>query len=107
MSDIILVRINCETKEADQTLSRLILESRLAACANISAPIQALYHWEGEIEQAEEFVLWLKTRAELWSDLEAFVKNQHGYETPAILALPVSAVNADYADWLIRETRTP
>jgi periplasmic divalent cation tolerance protein len=36
--------------------------------------------------------------------LESLVKQNHPYETPEIIALPVSTGNQDYLEWIKAET---
>lgn len=100
MTDIILVRVNCPSEALAQSIAGEAVEARLAACANIEGPIASVYHWDGKIEQGQEYVLWLKTRADRWEEIEAFVASRHPDETPAILAIPCVHANARYEAWL-------
>jgi periplasmic divalent cation tolerance protein len=59
-----------------------------------------VYRWQGEIEQASENLLIIKTRALLLDELTATVKRLHEYSVPEIIALPVIGGNADYLDWI-------
>lgn len=100
MTDIILVRVNCPNEALAQEIAAGAVEARLAACANIEGPISSVYHWDGKIERGQEYVLWLKTRADLWPEIEAFVAERHPDDTPAILAIPCVSANARYEAWL-------
>jgi periplasmic divalent cation tolerance protein len=71
-----------------QSLARSLVESRLAACVSIGAPVESLYHWRGEIETAEEFPVVIKTHVERYAEVEAAIRAQHPYELPEILAVP-------------------
>lgn len=100
MSDTILIYTTFEEKEEALRLGRILLEKRLIACAQIESPVDSLYWWKGRIEQAKEFRLLMKSRLSLWDELEQEIKNQHSYDTPEIVAVPVSAISADYEKWL-------
>ena len=89
--------------EAEQA-GRAIVEQRLGACVNILPGMVSLYWWEGRLERAEEVVMIVKTRASLAENVRAAVKGLHGYETPAIMVLPVESVDADYYRWIVAET---
>jgi periplasmic divalent cation tolerance protein len=38
-----------------------LVDLRLAACAQVSGPMQSTYRWEGKIENAEEWLCTAKT----------------------------------------------
>ena len=84
---------------------RAIVEKRLAACVNIQPGMVSHYWWQGQIERAEEAVMLVKTRAALAEAVRLAVKELHGYETPAIMVLPVESVDADYYRWIVEEAK--
>jgi periplasmic divalent cation tolerance protein len=59
---------------------------------------------EGKIENAEESLLVVKTRAKLFPDVVSTVKGIHSYEVPEIIALPIVEGNPDYLQWMKEET---
>jgi len=85
-------------------LARVLLEQRLAACVNIGAPIESIYHWRGRIETGEEIPVVIKTRSVLYSEVEAAVRKIHPYDTPEIIAIPVVDGDARYLAWIADET---
>jgi periplasmic divalent cation tolerance protein len=89
--------------EAEQA-GRALVERRLAACVNILPNMVSIYRWEGKVERADEAVMIVKTRASLADDVEAAVKGLHSYTTPAIVVMPVEAVERNYLGWLLAET---
>ena len=46
----------------------------------------------------------IKSRTEVYPELERLVKSQHSYEVPEVLALQVQAGLAKYLDWLCEVT---
>lgn len=107
MTDIILIRVNCPTKDEAETLGAKAVKARLAACANIDGPVTSVYEWDGAIEHDEEYVLWLKSRAALWSEIHALIADQHSFDTPAILVLPCQDADERYEAWLHSNTKSP
>lgn len=98
------VWINCPDKAPADRIADAAIERRLAACANVMAPIESAYHWKGKVEREPEVPLVLKSRAALFDRLVAAVRELHPYETPAIVGLPVAMVNDDYLQWIVEET---
>ncbi len=90
--------------EAEQA-GRALVERRLCACVNILPGMVSFYRWQGAVERGEEAVMIIKTRAGLAEAVRAAVKEMHSYATPAILVIPLEAVDADYHAWIIAETQ--
>jgi len=85
-------------------LARILLEQRLAACVNIGAPVESIYHWRGRIETGNECPILIKTRSVLYSDVEAAIRKIHPYDTPEIIAIPVVDGDERYLAWIAAET---
>lgn len=88
--------------EAEQA-GRKLVERRLCACVNILPGMISFYWWQGKIDRGDEAMMIIKTRAGLAEPVRAAVKQMHSYATPAILVLPVEAVDPDYHAWIIAE----
>jgi periplasmic divalent cation tolerance protein len=101
---ILSVEINCPDLATARSIADALVARRLAACANIGAPIESLYRWKGRVERAAEVPLTLKTAADRFPALAEAARALHPYETPSILAHPVAAVTDDYRAWVIAET---
>jgi periplasmic divalent cation tolerance protein len=86
-------------------IARVVIEERLAACANILEGIRSVYWWEGEVQEGSEAVLIFKTTEECLPVLLARVKALHSYDCPCIEALPVVAGHQPFLDWVVRETQ--
>jgi len=93
-----------DSEEKARTLQRVLLEERAAACVQVVGPVHSAYWWQGEIEEAREWLCLAKTRASSYGRLEALIKQNHPYETPEIIALPIVAANQDYLEWIRTET---
>lgn len=89
--------------EAEQA-GRSLVEKGLAACVNIMPGMRSIYRWQGNVEQAEEVVMIVKTRAAQKEAVAAEVKRTHSYDTPAILFLPAEGGNTDYIQWIVSES---
>ncbi len=89
---------------AARALAEALLAGRLAACVNIGAPVESMYHWRGEIETAREVPLAIKTRAGNYAALEAAIVAAHPYDVPEIIAIPIAHGLPAYLDWIAAET---
>jgi periplasmic divalent cation tolerance protein len=100
----LLVLTTLPDPEAAEALARELLAARLAACVHVGAPMRSLYHWRGQIETADETLLAIKTRAELYPRVQAAILARHPYELPEIVAVPISDALPGYLDWIAAET---
>ena len=101
--DFIQVITTVDGKEAAERIAETVVRARVAGCAQILGPITSVYWWEGEVERAEEFLILIKTASDRYTELEATICDVHPYDVPEILALPVTAGNRAYLDWLQEE----
>jgi periplasmic divalent cation tolerance protein len=104
VAEYIQVSMTVDKRETARTIGREAVESRLAACVQIVGPISSTYRWKGHIEEAEEWLCLLKTREDLFEQLEQKLRALHPYEVPEIVAVPLVAGNPNYLQWIDRET---
>jgi periplasmic divalent cation tolerance protein len=103
-SSAIAVLCTAPDAEVAQRLARGLVEARLAACVNVLPGVRSIYRWQGRVQDEAELLLVIKTRAEHFDALEAWLKQHHPYDVPEVLGLPASAVSAPYLAWLEDET---
>jgi periplasmic divalent cation tolerance protein len=100
LSQAIVVWVTLPSAEAARQMATTLVEERLAACGNVLPGIQSIYRWEGEVQQAEEVLLILKSTEEKFEPLRARVVELHGYECPEVIRLDVAAGHAPYLAWI-------
>jgi periplasmic divalent cation tolerance protein len=96
----IIVMVTTANKQEAENIAQRLLKERLIACANIIGPVSSLFHWAGKIEKAEEYLIFMKSREDLFEKLAETVKALHSYEVPEILVLPIVDGSRAYLDWL-------
>lgn len=100
MSGCAIVYITCRDAEEARALGRLLVERRLAACANVVPSIESCYWWEGRLVEDREALLLLKTTTARLPEVTAAVGEAHSYDVPAVLAIHASAGNEAYVRWV-------
>ncbi|MEV4970134.1 divalent-cation tolerance protein CutA [Streptomyces scopuliridis] len=104
LAEYLTVLTTTDSADKAEDLARGVIEARLAACAQISAPVTSVYRWRSAIETSEEWQILFKTTAARYDALEAHLKEAHDYETPEIIATPVVRGSAEYLTWITEET---
>lgn len=97
--------VTVPNREEALTLAHRLVQERLVACGNVLGSLTSVYEWKGQLEQSDEVVLLLKTRAELVGETMRRVAELHSYECPCIAELPVAAVHEPFAAWIAEQTR--
>jgi periplasmic divalent cation tolerance protein len=103
MTDKIVVLSNCSSREEADRIARGLVEARLAACVNIIGGVGSVYHWQGKIEEGQETMLVIKSRRDLFENLQQRLAAMHSYEVPEAIAIPVVDGLPAYLDWMERE----
>lgn len=103
MQNIRIVYISIPRDEADRMALALVQE-RLAACVNIVPKITSYYWWEDAVQTDDEALLIVKTTVQRFQALMNYVLENHPYELPEIIGLPVSSAYPDYVAWVKAET---
>jgi periplasmic divalent cation tolerance protein len=91
--------------ENAESLAKALVEKRLAACVQVTAPVTSYFWWEDEVQTEEEVVLFLKTDRQLKQEIEEVLAQLHPYEVPELLFLPVRDGLERYLSWMGDELR--
>ena len=103
MTDLIAIQTTTGTRHDAQQIAAALVDQRLAACVQISQPIESIYRWDGKQQTSEEWLVTIKTGADKFADVERLILSLHPYDQPEIIALPILKANAGYAKW-VRES---
>ena len=101
---LIVVLCTVPDEAAAERLAKGLVEERLAACVNAIPGVKSFYRWQGNVETGTEIQLVIKTRAERFDELAAWISANHPYEVPEIVAIPADRVSEAYLAWAVSET---
>ncbi len=99
-AEYIIVFLTTKDKAEAEKISQTLLNEKLIACANIISPVTSFFHWKGTIDRAEEALVVMKSRRDLFSELASRLRGLHSYEVPEVLALPIVEGSEAYLGWL-------
>ena len=102
--EYVVVFITTATAEEAQRIANILVSGRKAACVNIVPQVHSRFWWQGKIDSADEALLVVKTKAALLDEIIKLVKENHSYEVPEIVALPIVGGNRDYLKWIDNQT---
>ena len=104
MNKYIMITTTFDNKDEANKISELLLKERLVSCCQISN-ITSSYHWKGKIEHTEEYLLQMKSKKELYNQIEKIILENHSYETPQLVAYDIIDGYKDYLNWIGEETK--
>ncbi len=103
MSKYIQIITTTNDEVVAKRIGRTLVEKRLAACVQIIRGITSIYWWEGKITEDSEILIFIKSKEELYKEIEKTIKELHNYSVPEILSIPISDGNPDYFKWMENE----
>jgi periplasmic divalent cation tolerance protein len=101
MTDKIIVLTTVGSQDEARKIARSLVGERLAACVNIVPQIESIYRWEGKIENAQEWLLAIKTTASSFDRVRAAISELHSYELPECISLSIADGSPAYLDWIL------
>ena len=103
--DPVTLYVSVKDREEGIRIGNVLIDGKLAACANIMDGVTSIFLWEGKTQQESEAVLFAKTRAGLIDAATKAIIASHSYDCPCIVALPIVGGNPDFINWIGTETR--
>jgi periplasmic divalent cation tolerance protein len=85
------------------SIAKILVEEKLAACVQVMPSMTSTYMWQGELCQESEHLVLIKTLQANYEALLSRMRSLHPYETPEIIAIPTIAVDQDYLNWVITQ----
>ena len=101
MDELLILYTTWPDAETAEACGRAAVQEKLAACANLLAPMRSIYRWQGEIQVEQETPMLFKTTAAAASNLRALILKYSPYDLPCILALRTDPHNCNpqYVIW--------
>ena len=106
MTDIRMVYCTCPDTDVAGALARQLVERQLAACVNILPEIRSIYLWQGEVQDDAESLMLIKTTQANVGKLQEWLLENHPYDEPEVIAVPVTEGSPGYLEWVTAETQT-
>jgi periplasmic divalent cation tolerance protein len=94
-----IVLTTVATEQQAEELSQKILEKKLGVCVQ-TQKIKSRYWWNGKVQHSDEYLLSIKTKSDLFPDISEFIKQNHPYEIPEIIQIPITDRSDEYFEWM-------
>jgi periplasmic divalent cation tolerance protein len=98
--EVLIVLTTWPDASAAREAAQVLVQERLAACANLVPAVESIYRWEGKVATASEVLMILKTTIGRYPQLETRIKALHSYEVPEIVSVRVTDGLPAYLRWV-------
>ncbi len=102
----IIILCTTNTFDSAETIAHYLVKEKLASCVNIIPKICSIYSWQNKIQNDEEFLMIIKTKKELFSQIKDKITILHPYEIPEIIATDITEGSEKYLEWIEQNTKT-
>jgi periplasmic divalent cation tolerance protein len=100
VTDVRVLLMTAPSAQVAEEIVNTLVNERLIACGNITAPVTSIYRWQGAVERADEVLVIIKTVESAVTDVTRRIGELHPYEVPEVLSLHVSTGNQAYLSWV-------
>lgn len=100
MTDKRVVLTTAGSRDEARRIAEALVDRKLAACVNIIPGVLSIYRWKGKREEADEWVLLIKTSAKAFPQVRDAIKEMHSYELPECICLAIDDGSEPYLQWL-------
>ncbi len=95
-----IVLCTCPAHEDAKAIAHHLVAKKFAACVNIIPQITSVYAWQGEVHEACEHQLLIKTLASQVEELTQAIEKLHPYDVPEIIAINIDGGKQAYLNWI-------
>ena len=106
IESLVVVYCSCPNEKTALALADRLVEIQAAACVNVINGVQSVYRWQGEINRDHEVLLMIKSTMQSLTHIKKLIVENHPYELPEIIAVPIIGGSDDYLSWIRQNSAT-
>ncbi|MDO6678599.1 divalent-cation tolerance protein CutA [Shewanella sp. 4_MG-2023] len=96
----LLVITTCPDNASAKRIASTLVETKAAACVQLIPQIESVYVWDDEVCHSSEVALHIKCIAKNYDAIQQIVTQQHPYEVPELIAMPITQGLPNYLKWI-------
>lgn len=100
MVEFIVIETTFPSKVESENICRQLLQVKLAACIQLTGPIESTYLWQGKIETSQEWRCSIKAKSSNLDEISELLHKLHPYDVPEFVVFDITQTSPKYAAWL-------
>ncbi len=100
MTDKKLVLTTAGSNDEARKIAEALVTNQLAACVSVVSKVNSIYRWEGKVQEADEWLLLIKTTAAATDEVRKTIREMHSYELPECMVIHIESGCNQYLNWL-------
>lgn len=97
---VVLALTTFSEPDSARQIGTQLVKSQLIACFNLIPAVESIYQWKGDLEIEGELIAIMKTTRQRLDELGRWMADNHPYEEPELIVIPVDAGAAAYLQWI-------
>lgn len=86
-------------------MGNLLLQKVLMNYVNLpQGKMKSVFYWQGNLDHSKEHSMLAKTTRDQSSAIQQLLSENHSYDFPCLLALPILWGNREFLNWIKEET---
>lgn len=103
--EFVVIYCTVPNKNEGREIAKALIKYKLVACVNIIDKIESIFSWDGQMQEEKEALMMIKTKKELFDDVNKVIQKLHSYNVPEVIAIPIIEADETYLKWIAHETR--
>lgn len=103
--DSIVILCTTNSQESALNIAQTLVKNKLCACVNIIPKVYSVYSWKDKIETDEEYLMLIKTKKDLFEQVNQRIQEIHPYEVPEVISLDITEGSKSYLDWIVSNVK--
>jgi len=100
MNEFVLILVTTSGAQEAEEIAMKLINSGLSPCVNMMPSCTSIYQWKGEVRKDQEVIMLIKSKRDLFDEVQSLVEKNHSYDVPEIIAVGLECVSEKYAGFL-------
>jgi periplasmic divalent cation tolerance protein len=100
MNEFVLVLVTASERREAEEIAMKLISSGLSPCINIIESCTSIYQWKGEVRKDNEVLMLIKSKRDLFDEVQSLVEKAHSYDVPEVIGIGLECISEKYAGFL-------
>lgn len=103
--EFIVIYCTVPNRNEGREIARALVKHKIVACVNIIDKIESIFLWDGELTEEKEAMMIIKTKKDMFENVNSVIQKLHSYNVPEVIAMPIIEADDTYLKWIDHEVK--